>query len=86
MQIEIFSYIQPIFHLANLFARREAKTRFRHRNWLKLTGGKIRREQVGTFPSFLSVRVNKFTTWKKGLRHSYMNFNLKNSLIIHEQD
>ena len=45
---------------ANLFARREAKTRIRQRDWLKLAGEKIRREQVGSVPTFLSVRTNKF--------------------------
>ena len=49
--------VKPIFHLATLFARREAKTRIRQRDWLKLTGEKIRREQVGSVPTFLSVRA-----------------------------
>ena len=40
--------------------RREAKTRIRQRDWLKLAGEKIRREQVGSVPTFLSVRANKF--------------------------
>ena len=55
--------IKPVFHQANLFARREAKTRIRQRGWLKLAGEKIRREQVGSVPTFLSVRAiraNKF--------------------------
>ena len=39
---------KPIFHLATLFARREAKTRIWQRDWLKLAGEKIRREQVGS--------------------------------------
>ena len=43
------------------FARAsEAKTRIRQRDWLKLAGEKIRREQVGSVPTFLSVRANKF--------------------------
>ena len=29
------------------------------RNWLKLAGEKIRREQVGSVPTVLSVRANK---------------------------
>ena len=58
---------KPVFHLATLFARREAKTRIRHRDWLKLAGEKIRCEQIGTVPTFLSVRVNKFAKWKTGL-------------------
>ena len=55
------------FHSATLFARRKAQTRIRHRDWLKLTGEKIRREQVGTVPTFLYVRANKFDKWKTGL-------------------
>ena len=60
--------IQPIFHLATLFARGEAKTRIRKRDWLKLAGEKIRREQVGSVPTFLCIRANKFAKWKTGLR------------------
>ena len=59
---------KPIFHLATFFARREAKTRIRQHNWLKLAGEKIRREQVGSVPTFLSVRANKFAKWKIGFR------------------
>ena len=58
--------IKPIFHLATLFARREAETRIRQRDWLKLAGEKIRRKQVGTVPTFLSVRANKFAKGKIG--------------------
>ena len=39
---------------------REAKTKIRQRDWLKLAGKKIRREHVGTVPTFLCVRANKF--------------------------
>ena len=60
--------LKPVFHLANLFARREAKTRIRQRDWLTLVGEKIRREQVGTVPTFFSVRANKFAKWKTGLK------------------
>ena len=49
----ISKHVKPVFHLATLFARREAKTRIRHRDWLTLAGEKIRREQVGTVPTFL---------------------------------
>ena len=42
------------------------KTRIRQRDWLKLAGEKIRREQVGSVPTFLSVRANKFAWWKTG--------------------
>ena len=59
--IDIFCFcIKPIFHLATSFARREAKTRIRQRDWLKLTGEKIRREQVRTvlLTFFLFARTN----------------------------
>ena len=60
--------IKPIFHLATFFVRREAKTRVEQCDWLKLTREKIRREQVGSVPTFLSVRANKFAKWKIGLK------------------
>ena len=42
-----------------MFARREAKTRIRQRDWLKLAGEKIRRQQVGSVPTFcLFARTN----------------------------
>ena len=63
---EISEFDKPIFHLATLFTRREAKTRIRQSDWLKLAGEKIRREQVGTVPIFLSVRANKFAKCKIG--------------------
>ena len=66
--IDILFGFKPIFHLATLFARREAKTRIRQRDWLKLAGEKIRREQVGSVPTFLSVRANKVAKWKIGFR------------------
>ena len=53
------SRVKPSFYLATLFARREAKTRIRQCDWLKLAGEKICREQVGNAPIFLSVRANK---------------------------
>ena len=65
------SSLKPFFHLANLFARREAKTRIQHRDWLKLAGEKIRREQVRTVPTFLSVRANKFVKWKISFSPGY---------------
>ena len=64
---EISEFDKPIFHLATLFTRCEAKTRIRQRDWLKLAGEKIRREHVvyiGTVPIFLSVRANKFAKCK----------------------
>ena len=68
--------LKPIFHLATLFARRKAKTRIRQRGWLKLASEKIRREQVGTVPTYLPVRASKFAKWKIGfmnalIRQSY---------------
>ena len=62
------SSFKPIFHLAALFARREAKTRIQPRDWLKLAGEKIRHKQVGSVPTFLSVRANKIAKWKIGFR------------------
>ena len=59
--------VKPIFHLATLLARREAKTRIRQCDWLKLAGEKIRREQVGSVPTFFSVLANKFANGKIGL-------------------
>ena len=59
---------KPVFHLATLFARREAKTRIRYRDWLKLAGEKIRREIVRTVPTFLSVRANKVAKQKTGFK------------------
>ena len=47
-KISFHKYFKPIFQLATLFARRETKTRIRLRDWLKLAGEKIRREQVAT--------------------------------------
>ena len=70
--------IKPIFHLATLFARREAKTRIQQRDLLKLAGEKIRREQVGTVPTFLSVRANKFVKWKIGLSWNVRKVNIIN--------
>ena len=58
------AYIKPIFQLATFFARRQAKTRIRQHDWLKLAGEKIPHEQVGSVPTFLSVRANKFAKWK----------------------
>ena len=49
--------LNPVFHLTNLFARREAKTRIRQR------------EQVGIVPTFFSVRANKFAKWKTGFNN-----------------
>ena len=59
--------LKPIFHLATLFARREAKKRIRQRDSLKLVSEKIHREQVGIVPIFFPVRANKFAKWKIGL-------------------
>ena len=59
--------IKPIFHLATLFARREAKTRIRQRDWLKLAGEKIRRDKVGSVPTFLCVFRQVENRLKKSL-------------------
>ena len=48
--------VKPIFHLSTSFGRREAKTGIRQSDWLTLVGEKIRREQVGTVPTFLCSR------------------------------
>ena len=53
---------------------RDAKTRIRQRDWLKLAGENIRREQVGTVPTFLSVRANKFAKWKIGFTRVFCIF------------
>ena len=74
--------LKPVFHKANFFARREAKTRIRQRDWLKLAGEKIRREQVGSVPTFLSVRANKFAKWKTGLRLTQTGRDLPTRLDI----
>ena len=39
-----------------MFARRKARTRIRQRDWLKLVGEIIHREQVGTVPPFFCLR------------------------------
>ena len=62
----VWRCVKPVFHSANFFARREAKTRIRQRDWLTLVGEKIRREKVGTVPTYFSVRANKFAKWKTG--------------------
>ena len=62
----------PVFHVA----RREAKTRIRHRDWLKLAGEKIRCKQVGTVPTFLSVCVTKSPSGKRALRRGIRSLKL----------
>ena len=56
LRSKLTAVVKPIFHLAALFAQRE-----------KIAAKKIRREQVGTVPTFLSVCANKFAKWKIGL-------------------
>ena len=63
----VFDDILSLFSTWRLCSR-DAKTKIRQRDWLKLVGEKIRREQVGTVPTFLSVRANKFAKWKIGFR------------------
>ena len=60
--------VKSTFHLATLFARCEAKTTIRHRDLLKLTGEKFRREQVGAVPTFSSVRAEQVVKWKTSFR------------------
>ena len=74
--------LKPVFHLATLFARHKAKTRIRHRDWLILAGEKIRREQVGTVDTFLSVRTNKVAKWKTGLTFTVPKFSSPNTLCV----
>ena len=74
--VGMWSLIKPIFYLATLFARREAKTRIRQPDWLKLAGENIRREQVGNVPTFLSVRANKVAKWKIGFSLSRREVNV----------
>ena len=45
--------IKPVFHYTNLFARREAKTVIRHRNWSA-------KKPVANHVAELVVRANKF--------------------------
>ena len=56
------------FPLGEFVRATRAKTRIRQRDWLKLASEKICRKQVGSVPTFLSVRANKFAKWKTGLR------------------
>ena len=76
--------------MATLFAQREAKTRMRQRDWLKLVGEKIPREQVGSVPTFLSVRANKVAKWKIGFTayriKIFLQQNFWNPAVIHRQN
>ena len=72
--LQLVRYLKPVFHLATFFARREAETRIRQRDWLTLASEKIRREQVGTIPTFFSVRGNTFAKWKTGLRSTFLSY------------
>ena len=67
--VGMWSLIKPIFYLATLFARREAKTRIRQPDWLKLAGENIRREQVGNVPT-------KVAKWKIGFSLSRREVNV----------
>ena len=64
--IRVEERVKPIFYLATLFARLEAKTRARQRHWLKLVSEKIRREQIGTVPTFFLFARTKSLTNKVG--------------------
>ena len=51
--------LKPIFHLATLFTRCEAKTRIRHSDWSKLVGKKVTENKWESFLlSSLFVRTN----------------------------
>ena len=87
LESKVLISLKPVFHLATLFARREAKTRIWHRDWLKLAGEKICREQVGTVPTFLFVRANKVAKWKTGftlllIAESYKHAELGMTLVL----
>ena len=74
-----------IFRLATLLARREAKTRIRQYDWLKLVSEKIRREQVETVPTFFFVRASKSARWKIGVEGPFRgNTDLK--LQVRQRD
>ena len=45
---------ESVFHLVTSYVGREAKTRIQQRDCLKLISEKIRREQVGTIPTFFT--------------------------------
>ena len=51
-----------------MFARRKAKTRIRQRDWLKLAGEKIRREQVGSVPTFFVCSREQIRLVENGLK------------------
>ena len=59
--------LKPVFHLATIVRATRSENKNAHRDWLKLSGEKIRREQVGTVPTFLSVHANKVAKWKTGI-------------------
>ena len=61
--------LKPIFHLPTLFARREAKTSIRQRNWLTLVGEKIRREQECSY--FLVCSREQSRQVENRLKFSY---------------
>ena len=54
------------FPLGDFFRATRSENKIRQHDWLKLAGEKIHRE-VGSVPTFLSVRANKFAKWKIGL-------------------
>ena len=59
--------IQPIFHLATLFAQCEAKIRIRQRDSLTLVGEKIRREQAETVNTFFLFAQTNSPSGKRAL-------------------
>ena len=64
-----------------MFARREAKTRIRQRDWLKLAGEKIRHEQVGSVPTLFVGSREQIRLVENGLKTRVI-FARKNSLVL----
>ena len=57
--------VKPVLHLATLFARREAKTRIWHRDWLKLAGEKIPPRTLELFLLFCLFAQTKSPSGKR---------------------
>ena len=66
---ELDSSVERLSLFSTLFAKKHStkQTKIPQRDWLKLVGEKIRREQAGTVPTFFSVCANKVAKSKKGL-------------------
>ena len=66
-QLHHFTIIKPVFHLATLFARRETKTRIRHRDWLKLAGKKKSLRTSRNCPYFFVCSLEQSRLVENGL-------------------